>query len=278
MIVISHGGCNDGHTAAWLMHFVAPGAEFVPMHHEQPPPDVRGRHVVMADFALKRPAMAELISNCASMLLLDHHQSARDDLVGLTDPKLTMVFDMDRCGARIVMDHFAVELLAAVGPERWEQIQRFVAYIDDRDRWVRALPDTDEWSAGLASQPMTFDDWSRVAFGDTDELIADGAAIERYRRQRVDSAARRAFDVAMLGHVVPAVNCDPAIVSEVGARLAVGRPFAACYVDDGESRRWSLRSTDGGVDVASLAASLGGGGHARAAGFRTPRDAWPPTS
>ncbi|MEZ5256219.1 MAG: DHHA1 domain-containing protein [Ilumatobacteraceae bacterium] len=273
--MITHGGCNDGHTAAWLISLIDPGAEFVPARHDEDPPDVTGRRVVMADFAYKRPVMEHLLTSCDSMLLLDHHQSAREDLAGLEHPALTAVFDMDRCGSRIVMDHFADELRDALGPRRWELAQQFVAYIDDRDRWVRALPKTDEWSAGLASHDMTFESWSAMAFGDQNSLISDGEAIERYRMQRVDLAVERAIEAEIAGHLVLVSNCDPGVVSEVGARLAVGRPFSACYIDMSDSRRWSLRSTDDGVDVAHLAERFGGGGHPRAAGFRTDRDSWP---
>ena len=274
-IVITHGGCNDGHTAAWLLHLIAPTAEFVPATHEQDPPDVTGHHVVMADFAYKRPVMHQLLDQCASLLVLDHHQTALDDLGDLVHPRLAMVFDMDRCGARIAMDHYAVEIEQAVGAARWAAVQRFVAYIDDRDRWVRALPDTDEWSAGLAIHDMTFAEWSSVAFGDPHQIVADGTAVERYRRQRVAAAVERAVERTIAGHRVLVANCDPAIVSEVGGRLAAGRPFGACYVDDGEARRWSLRSTEAGVDVALIAERFGGGGHRRAAGFRTARDTIP---
>ncbi len=269
MIVITHGSCNDGHTAAWLLNLIAPEAEFFEAHHDRPPPDVTGKRVVMADFAYKRAVMADLAEQCSSMLVLDHHQSAVDDLGDFTHPRLSMVFDMDRCGARMVMDHFAADIERTVGAERWDAVRRFVAYIDDRDRWVRALPDTDQWSAGLAVHEMTFAEWSLVAFGDPAEIIRDGTAVERYRSQRVIAAASRAIEWTIAGHRVLVANCDPFIVSEVGGRLAEGRPFGACYVDDGDWRRWSLRSTSSGVDVARIAEAFGGGGHRRSAGFRT---------
>ena len=55
--------------------------------------------------------------------------------------------------------------------------------------------------------------------------------------------------------------------------MAESEPFAACYLDTADSRVFSLRSRrEGGVDVAKIAESYGGGGHRNAAGFRVPRD------
>ena len=61
--------------------------------------------------------------------------------------------------------------------------------------------------------------------------------------------------------------------SEAGNVMAESEPFAACYLDTADSRVFSLRSRrEGGVDVAKIAESDGGGGHRNAAGFRVPRD------
>ena len=53
--------------------------------------------------------------------------------------------------------------------------------------------------------------------------------------------------------------------------MAQGEPFAACYWDTAEGRVFGLRATDDGVDVSDVAKQYGGGGHAKAAGFKVPR-------
>jgi nanoRNase/pAp phosphatase (c-di-AMP/oligoRNAs hydrolase) len=69
------------------------------------------------------------------------------------------------------------------------------------------------------------------------------------------------------GHKVLAVNAT-CLMSEIGERLAQGRPFGATYFvrEDGK-RVWSLRSCEGGIDVSDVARRRGGGGHRAAAGF-----------
>lgn len=54
--------------------------------------------------------------------------------------------------------------------------------------------------------------------------------------------------------------------------MAQGEPFAACYWDTPTHRIFSLRSSDTGMDVSTIAKQYGGGGHVHAAGFRVNRD------
>jgi uncharacterized protein len=72
------------------------------------------------------------------------------------------------------------------------------------------------------------------------------------------------------GHRVPVANLPAYLASDAGHLLAEGNPFAAIYFDSAEGRKFSLRSTDAGLDVAQIAQSYGGGGHRNAAGFKMP--------
>jgi nanoRNase/pAp phosphatase (c-di-AMP/oligoRNAs hydrolase) len=70
-------------------------------------------------------------------------------------------------------------------------------------------------------------------------------------------------------YTVPIVNTN-ALISEVTHELAKNEPFAASWYLRADGRvRWSLRSTEDGIDVSKLALTLGGGGHKHAAGFHT---------
>jgi len=77
---------------------------------------------------------------------------------------------------------------------------------------------------------------------------------------------------------VPVANMPLTMTSDAGHALcewydqglagSYKPPFAACYWDTPLGRVFSLRSRDDGADVSSIAKQYGGGGHARAAGFR----------
>jgi oligoribonuclease NrnB/cAMP/cGMP phosphodiesterase (DHH superfamily) len=73
------------------------------------------------------------------------------------------------------------------------------------------------------------------------------------------------------GHSVPVASLPYTLVSDAAHAMAQGEPFAACYWDTAEARIFGLRSADDGIDVSEIAKTYGGGGHAKAAGFKVAR-------
>lgn len=83
--VIYHANCSDGFCAAWVLRMLYPAAEFVPASYGEPPPDVAGKRVVIADFSYKRPVMRQILSSAHSVTVLDHHKTAEAELAGIVD-------------------------------------------------------------------------------------------------------------------------------------------------------------------------------------------------
>ena len=77
--------------------------------------------------------------------------------------------------------------------------------------------------------------------------------------------------MVIAGHDVPVASLPYTLVSDAAHLMAHGEPFAACYWDTAEGRTFGLRATDEGMDVSEVAKQYGGGGHAKAAGFKVPR-------
>lgn len=284
ILCIYHGNCADGFGAAWAVRR-ALGAENVEFHagvYQESPPDVRGRHVVIVDFSYKRPILLEMGEQALSVLVLDHHKSAAEDLAGLpkplwswqsylddtvrgivtdgTDPALPRVlFDMERSGAMIAWDFF----------HPGQPAPQLLQHIQDRDLWRFALEGTREVQACLFSHPYDFDLWDKLMATDPQGLAVEGAAIERKHHKDIAEfigvAARR---MVIAGYNVPVLNAPYFWSSDAGHLLAQGEPFAACYWDTPEGRVFSLRSADDGLDVSAIAKQYGGGGHKHAAGFR----------
>ena len=102
----------------------------------------------------------------------------------------------------------------------------------------------------------------RGAESNDDETTGDLPQQLRRRLQR---------RMVIAGHDVPTASLPYTLTSDAGHLMAQGEPFAACYWDTDEHRCFSLRATDDGMDVSEIAAQYGGGGHAKAAGFKVPR-------
>jgi nanoRNase/pAp phosphatase (c-di-AMP/oligoRNAs hydrolase) len=102
-LVIYHGNCPDGFTAAWVTARKLGDVELLAAKYGDDPPleEATGRRVVIVDFSYPREKLEQLHAT-GSLLVLDHHKTAEADLQGLP----YCVFDMQRSGARLAWDYF----------------------------------------------------------------------------------------------------------------------------------------------------------------------------
>lgn len=280
-LCIYHGGCDDGFGAAWAVRkALGPEVEFHPGVYQKPPPDVTGRDVILVDFSYKRPVLLEMMSAARSILILDHHKTAADDLAGFqkpfgigwrrhldnvyqdqcegVQPHPYVWFDMERSGAGMAWDFFHGETKRPL----------FINYIEDRDLWRKTLPDGDAFTMALRSYPHDFAVWDRLS---VPTLIEEGNAILRYYRLRVEDLKRGAYLSSIDRSPCYVANAPYSFASEVAGEIAEwpGAAFGACYFEVEKGRvQYSLRSR-GEFDVSAIAKQFGGGGHRNAAGFTT---------
>ncbi len=275
-LVIYHGNCADGFSAAWCFwRKYRDGADYLAGVYQQPPPDVTGRDVYLVDFSYKRAVVEDMLKKARSVCLIDHHKTAIDDLHPLfaqdatwnQPPKQLAHFtDMNRSGATLAWDYLFP------GEDR----PLLLGHVEDRDLWRFKLAGTREIQAFVFSHEYTFEQWDRLMNADQVELLkmtAAGAAIERKHHKDVAElvgVCKRRMVIA--GHDVPVASLPYTLVSDAAHLMAQGEPFAACYWDTDKGRVFGLRATDEGVDVSEVAKQYGGGGHAKAAGFTVPRD------
>ena len=302
VIVIYHGNCADGFTAAWAAwKFFGDDAEYYAGIYQADPPDVKNRDVVLLDFCYKPETMRQMQLSARSILVLDHHKSASEDLPDLSltnEEHLTVIrMDSDRWTAPRTWNY----VQGCVIQDQWEGIRKAIIYayfdmersgagiawdffhpgvarpalvnhVEDRDLWRFAIPGTREIQATVFSYEYSFTLWDRLAAMDPAELRKEGEAIERKHHKDVAELVRvcqRRMTIA--GHDVPVASLPYTLVSDAGHLMAQGESFAACYWDLPDGRQFGLRSVDGGTDVSQIARHYGGGGHANAAGFKVPR-------
>ena len=204
-LVIYHGNCADGFGAAWVVWRYFKGeADFYSGVYQNEPPDVTDRHVLFVDFCYKRPVMLALAEKAKSVLVLDHHKSAAEDMQqALTTPEnptgvfqvppkaswedyrkdlqrevpslrgsdreTWLLFDMERSGAGLTWDFFNP------GVPR----PKLIDHIEDRDLWRFKLDGTREIQAALFSYPYDFSLWEGLMESNIEFLRRDGESIER---------------------------------------------------------------------------------------------------
>lgn len=291
-LCIYHGNCADGFGAAYAVWKWDPSVTFHAGVHQDPPPDVTGKDVILVDFSYKRAVLEEMAKQARTITILDHHKSAADDLAHMDGgllldgdlngdmnmdfeefgsmarsmgiPPVRALFDMNRSGAMIAWQYFHPD----------KPVPRLFAHIQDRDLWRFALTDTREIQACVFSHPYDFSVWDVMVDRAEDDaaysrMVDEGRAIERKHFKDIDELLKVVTTRMVIGgYDVPVANLPYTMTSDAGHQLAQGEPFAACYWDTPAGRVFSLRSTDDGLDVAEIAKQFGGGGHKHAAGFR----------
>jgi oligoribonuclease NrnB/cAMP/cGMP phosphodiesterase (DHH superfamily) len=258
-LVIYHGKCLDGMTAAWAVKNALGEGDYIAATHGEAPPDVVGRDVVIVDFSYKRAVMEAMFKDARSLLVLDHHKSAQADLVGLS----FAIFDMKRSGAGMAWDHF----------NSGQPRPALVNLVEDGDLWRHELQGTREFELRLSMEPMNFDSWERIGRMSEQELsafIAEGTILKRGFDSDVATLLKDRYPVTLAGETGLAVNATSGYSSELGHHLAeLSGSFGMVWRQLEGKLKISLRST-GDYDVALLAAKFGGGGHRNAASFTLP--------
>lgn len=272
-LVIYHGNCADGFSAAWCFwKKYKDQADYIAGVYQTTPPDVTGRDVYLVDFSYKRSVVEEMLSVANSVTLIDHHKSAIEDLMPLTEREpgnraLKWYCDLERSGATLAWDYLFPG----------ESRPLLLGHIEDRDLWRFKLEGTREIQACVFSHPYSFETWDKLMSAnrlDLAEMTVAGAAIERKHFKDIEELVRvcaRPMNIG--GYEVLCASLPYTMTSDAGHLMASksGKAFAACYWDTPTNRVFSLRSTEHGIDVSKIAELYGGGGHKHAAGFSVPR-------
>lgn len=257
--VIYHGGCTDGFGAAFsAWKCLGNRAEYHACKHGEAPPDVQGKNVVILDFSYDNATTKRLISEAASLLVIDHHKSA---MVELHDVSNTH-FDMTHSGARLSWDFF----------HPGHPPPKLINYIEDRDLWKWELPYSKEFSAAFDMVPFTFEDFEKYEDDSVfDDAVKRGSYILAYSKTVIKKVCEKAAQRRYQGMDVMVVNSSH-WMSEIGNRLSHDCDFAVIWYYDHEDRKIkvSLRAFHDNVDVSEIAKRFGGGGHKKAAGFALP--------
>lgn len=288
-ICIYHFPCDDGFAAAWIARKRWPDIQLAPTNYGLPLPDVDfgGKNILIADFSYKPDVLRQIAEQARSIVILDHHKTAQEDLAGISrfhadasrihlsltdDPGLR-----GKCRAWFDMEHSGAALT-------WcfcfpgEEMPWLISHIEDRDLWRFTLPDTRRLSLLLRSYPYDFDLWSRlIENNDTHSranMLADAVSIERFYDQKLAEMVPTAT-IRAVGKWsgVPVAHAPYAFASDLANELLKKypeAPFAAVVCEAYGARTYSLRSEDSRQDVSEVARTFGGGGHRNAAGFRVP--------
>lgn len=278
-LVIVHGNCMDGMGAAVCAYLALAelNVEIVPAYYGNPPPDVTDRDVHIFDFSYPRNVLLDMHGKAKSLKVIDHHDSAQKDLMGLEFAH----FDQTKSGAVLAWEYF----------NPGETIPLLLQYIQDRDLWQWRLPQSREVNESLRMCiSCTLDEFEidivklgKLICGDPipedqviQRLASSGSVILSVKNQFIENSVEHSFMLTVPladGDVaVRAAFAQNKIGSEVGGELAKLSPSGCGMVitspgENGDLKfGLSLRGVPN-TDVAQrVAKHYGGGGHLCAAG------------
>lgn len=257
-LVIYHSDCSDGFGAAWsAWKALGNRAKYFPAMHGKPPPDVKGKNVIVLDFAYDKKTTKQLKKDAASFTMRDHHKSSMIALEGVANPDW---FHLEHSGCILAWEFFHPGIPAP----------RFLKFIENRDMgWKPYMEYSREFSTAFDMIPFEFEAYDRMLNASyVDECINRGSHIVPYADVVIEKACNNAVKKKLKGYDVLVVNASQWI-SEIGTRLAPNCDFALVWFWNHSEKyaKVSLRSFHPHIDCGSIAKKFGGGGHAEIAGF-----------
>lgn len=271
-VVIYHGNCCDGFTSATIvnMYYQEKFPEKVITFHgakigAKPPLNLTGKNVLICDYSYNNATLTELIKITKSLLILDHHASAKLELA--TIPDNYKIFNMEKSGSLLTWEFMYGSM----------EVPLLVQYVNDRDIWAKRMPKVDQFAMWFFTLEHTFDNYSLYLKDPIllNQMIdAKGIAYEELTKINVKSAADSSIvklmtikdKIYLIGYYNSSLS-----KSDVGNSILSVHPncdFSAVYSinDYNNTTHFSLRSEEGRTNVSLLSKELGGGGHANASG------------
>lgn len=267
-IVIYHGDCLDGSGAAYAawLKLGDEGVEYLPYQYgRKPPEDLAGKEVYILDFSFPRNLLVEVVDRAHSVVLIDHHKTAIEDLQPLAAYEVYNHVSMDNL-------HLSLDINKSGCVLAWEYfhptkpVPGILIYIQDRDLWRWVLKRTKPITMGLAFMEIDFRDYRNLR---EERLLEVGTILVEAEKSQLETLAKQKHEADLNQWHTLACNAPSFLASELGNKLALETgTFACVYSFDGASKQWkySLRSV-GDFDVSEIAKTFGGGGHRNAAGF-----------
>jgi len=218
--------------------------------------------VIIVDFSLPKETLNRIMST-TSLVWIDHHKTALDDLKDLAD--LPGMRDLDQAACVLTWEFYFPD----------EPLPKAVSYIGDRDIWRHEFPQTKAFNEGLYfedSRPFNDQLWELLLNDDptfVSEIIERGEVLYHARMISIERMIpRQGFEVKFNGYRTLAINGHAS--GELGEAIRKkGYDIGYCYSEAMQNGvlMTSVTLYSDQVDVSAIAKKYGGGGHPGAAGF-----------
>lgn len=276
-IVLFHRD-DDGYAAGSVAYKIfGDNAQYIGVQYGEEIPDslnnvTKEDEVYIFDFSYKREICEEINNRCSKLIILDHHASAEQELVGLE----YAVFDMNHSGNVLAWNFFYPGL----------EPTRFHKLTEDRDLWKFNFGDDSRaLSLGITLTDISIKDTKKyLAFLNTlnEESILNyyvnaGHLLLRKQKAEVEKAkhARSGYKIVKFKDIDFIFYNTSNIINELAEAYYNDEKINICYTMSyfvlSDKIVFNLRShKKTNISMYGIAVSMGGGGHRTAAGFTLP--------
>lgn len=258
-ICFYHANCSDGFCAAYIANLKYPGIDLIPMNYGEIPDmnKIKNKEVMVVDFSFPRGLLEEMKEVTKSLVVIDHHETAKDALKGLG----YCIFDMMKSGAMLTWEY----LFPGKTPPP------LVAYVQDRDLWKFEIPFSKAINAYIGKLAKTLPVWDNLYYNWENNYYKYreiGTHILDVDKTNVERILKNAYETPMFAPHKSIIVNSPILQSELGDTILKkdGVDIAIIWFTTPSETIFSLRSKV--VNVAEIAKQHGGGGHPKAAGFK----------
>lgn len=259
--ILYHAECRDGFTAAWAAwKKFGSKADYIPIKLGlPPPPEVYDKNVYTLDFTYNSPYLEKLIKDNKSVVVIDHHISAKDFIKKASKH----IFNIKHSGAALAFKYFHPN----------KRLPKIVGLVEEGDLWKFQSKNVKEVLAYTGLFDYDFKIWDKlISDGEKEKnyqkFAEKGAAVISYEDKLIESVIKNnAYEVIFEGRKIYAINAPRFLRSQIGMILSKKYPpFSLIWQRDKNRIEVSLRS-NGDLDVSKIAVKFGGGGHKNASGF-----------
>ncbi len=272
IIVFYHENCLDGFTSAYVAwKKFKNSAEYIPLTHTATGHDIlknkkikindlKDKEIYLIDFCLNQPELNKVIKVAKSVMIIDHHISAKDIVKSIPGS----IFKDGVSAAYLAYQYFFPK----------NKIPKLIKYVSIGDTWTWGQEKFEkEVLAYVRTIKFDFKDFTKSEKELEDkqrfqEIIKTGKLLVENYSKMVDSNLLKAKLISFDKYKVYAVNASSIFTSELGHKLAKMSKdkFSIIYYFENNELEISLRG-DNKVDLSKLAKKYHGGGHFNAAGF-----------
>lgn len=270
-VCLYHGGCPDGIGAAYPIWRIYPNMQFIPVNYGKNPPweKITGKNIIIVDFSYKKNTMRRICERANYVILLDHHESASDELDDFHAHNCYVNIQVGVAASELAWRHFF-----PTNPIPW-----FIQYICDMDLYKWALPNSKLIHTFMSK--MNWYNWEKMEemymsmippSVQMQNVLLQAEVFLTMKEKDIKVIARKCIICDFIGYKVTLVHAVGDLISDIGNYLAVNYDcdFAAVWryhiVED--EWRISLRGIREDINLAKIAETFGGGGHKKAAGFK----------